>query len=80
MASTPDLGRLKQAVDEAVLASRTPPAPDAESWPFTFPHQHLAPEAWRQVYGVVRYVREQHGALFQRFFAWATSRSTSSIT
>ena len=67
MAPTPDLGQLKQAVDEAVLASRRPPTPDAESWPFTFPHQHLAPEAWRQVYGVVRYVRQQHGALFQRF-------------
>jgi hypothetical protein len=65
--TTPDLGRLKQAVDEAVLASRRPPTPDAESWPFTFPHQHLAPEAWRQVYGVVRFIREQHGTLFQRF-------------
>lgn len=63
----PDVGALKAAVDLAVIASRTPPTPDATEWPFTFPQQHLGPAAWGIVWDVVRYLRREETGLFRRF-------------
>jgi hypothetical protein len=66
-ASTPDIARLKQAVDAAVIATHTPPEPGMTSWPFTFPQQHLTTAETRLLYAVVRHIRKQSGAVYRRF-------------
>src|SRR4051812_34981135 len=63
----PDLKRLKEAVDAAVLKSRTPPEPGMTSWPFTFPQQHLTREDWMLLVSVVRHIRTHHRAVYKRF-------------
>jgi hypothetical protein len=63
----PDIRRLKRAVDAAVIATQTPPHPGAESWPFTFPQQHLKADERRLVWEVVRLVRREHRDLYRRF-------------
>jgi hypothetical protein len=65
--TTPDIARLKKAVDAAVLATHTPPKPGMTSWPFTFPQQHLSDTETRLLYAVVRHIRREHGAVYKRF-------------
>lgn len=64
---SPDIAALKRAVDAALRAARTPPHPGAESWPYTFPQEHLTPEESRLVWDVVRYVRRRHRPLYRQF-------------
>jgi hypothetical protein len=63
----PNIRRLKRAVDAAVVASRTSPEPGVESWPFTFPQEHLQPDESLLVWDVVRYVRRDHRNLYRDF-------------
>jgi hypothetical protein len=65
--TTPDLGRLKRAVDAAEAATRTPPTPDATSWPITLPEEHLSREEQELVWQVIRYLRREERALYRRF-------------
>jgi hypothetical protein len=65
--AVPDLARLKRAVDAAVLATRTPPTPGAESWPITFPDEHLTQEDQALVWEVVRYIRRAERELYRKF-------------
>ncbi len=67
--ATPNLRGLKRAVDAAVAATRTPPAPGATSWPFTLPQQHLAPDDALEIWGVVRWVRRNHRRLYLQFLS-----------
>lgn len=64
---SPDIKRLKREVEAAVVASQTPPEPGVESWPFTFPQEHLTPDAWALVWGVIRHIRRNELALYRRF-------------
>ncbi|MBA3735302.1 MAG: hypothetical protein H0W90_08900 [Actinobacteria bacterium] len=65
--SRPNVRRLKRAIDAAVVASRTPPEAGAESWPFTFPQEHLQPNESLLVWDVVRYIRRDHRDLYREF-------------
>jgi hypothetical protein len=67
VARQPDVAALKAAVHAAVVASRTPPTPDASEWPLTFPQQHLDPAAWSLVWDVVRYIRREQRDLYRKF-------------
>jgi len=55
------------AVDAAVVASRTPPESGAESRPSSFPQEHLRPDKSVLVWDVVRYVRRDHRDLYREF-------------
>jgi hypothetical protein len=63
----PGIGDLKAAVDAAVVASRTPPTPDATSWPATLPRAHLRREDWFRVWDVVRYLRREQRDTYNAF-------------
>jgi hypothetical protein len=54
-------------VDDAVLATRTPPTPDAESWPVTLPDEHLTPEDQALIWEVIRYLRREERELYRKF-------------
>jgi hypothetical protein len=38
-----------------------------ESWPFTFPQEHLSRDEWGLLIAVLRHIRAEHRALFRRF-------------
>jgi hypothetical protein len=63
----PNIARLQRAVDAAVVATNTPPEPGMESWPFTFPQDHLSRDDRLLLWDVVRYVRREHRDVFRKF-------------